>query len=262
MDDTLESNHKKIVRIRQSIIAVVTVASLLIGFILSVPLPLGILGLAGSYFLMRSISRNANRAVLSQLVTSPASEIEHARIFNVIDGLCVVSGDHRPTIEIVTSPFPIALAVGNASEATVVVSNGFCNTMDRVETEAVFAQLLSRIRTGDCEITAFVMSLIATFSKFGLGSVARSLAIRTLNPDAVLWADIAACQATRYPPGLVSALEKVASAGETSVGAGVYPLWFASPVVQADSTITTTGFSSMGFSSTSIVERIGVLKEI
>lgn len=262
MDDTTGTSAQKISRITWSIVGAVTVVALLVGVPLNIAPVLGVLGLAGSYFFARSIKQTADSFVQSDLKTRPASENDQARIFNVVDGLCVVSGDHRPDIEVTESEFPIAIAFGNSSHSSIVVSTGFCDLMDRVETEAVIAHLLWRIRTGESEMTAYLLHLAAKFSRLGLASLARAIATRAMNSQAVVWADIAACQATRYPPALASALEKVESSTATTPEYISFPLWFATPHGTTGATNEGRSFPSLGVSYPSLADRIGVLKEI
>ncbi len=262
MDDTSGTNAQKISRITWSMIGAVSLVALIIGFAIGAPLQLLVIGAVASFFLVRSIKTSATSHIRAGLSTHAASETEQARIFNVVDGLCVVSGDHRPNIELFDSQFPVAIAFGNPSQSSIVVSNGFCDLMDRVETEAVMAHLLWRIRSGEAEFTAYLVNLNAKLSRIGLGAVARFIIQRVANGQVVLWADIAACQATRYPPALASALEKVESTTATAPQHVSYPLWFATPHGTASATHEGVEFPNLGVSYPSLAERIGVLKEI
>lgn len=262
MDDTTGTSAQKIARIGWSINTAVAGLFLLVGFIVGLAPEFAAVGLLLSYVFTRSIRNNADSLVRTSLSLSPASETEHARIFNVVDGLCVVSGDQRPAIEVVNSEFPLALAFGTTSESTIVVSNGFCELMDRVETEAVMAHLLWRIRSGDAEITAYLMSLVSSLSRLGLGLLARFIVSRTHNSHALMWADIASCQATRYPPALASALEKVEQCNVRAHAHVTFPLWFAVPAQVSGATSGAVALSNLEVSYPSLAERIGVLKEI
>lgn len=262
MDDTTSTSAQKIARISWSIVAVATVVALVVGLALGIALQLAVPAAIAAYVFARSIRSTSDSYVRSDLDTREASETDQARIFNVVDGLCVVSGDHRPHIEVIESEFPVAIAFGNAAESSIVVSNGFCTLMDRVETEAVMAHLLWRIRSGDAELTAYLLNLVAKLSRVGLGSLARSIVTRVANSQAILWADIAACQATRYPPALASALEKVEYSSATTATHMSFPLWFATPSVAQGDTHQGLSFPSLGVSYPSLADRIGVLKEI
>lgn len=262
MDISSGTVSRQIVRLHWTTIGFVTVACLLIGFIVSQPIPLVVLGFVASALFMRQIRTASRRSELEGIATISADEFNYARIFNVVEGLCVVSGDARPAIEIAQTPFPLAAAVGNPGHATIVVSDAFCELMDRVETEAVMAHLLWRLRSGDTELTAYMRSLSASFSRIGLRSVVRLIVGRIANPQSLLWADIAACQATRYPPALASALEKIDTSNEPIPNSSSASQWFALPDGVSNDTISDPFLSIVGISRPSLADRIGVLKEI
>lgn len=261
MDDASGTTAQKVSRVTWILVGAVTALLLVVGLFVGLAIEFAAVGFIGSFLFVRSIKASADARVRSDVVTRPASENEQARIFNVVDGLCVVSGDHRPNIEVMNSEFPIAIAFGNASESLIVVSDGFCSLMDRVETEAVMAHLLWRIRSGEAELTTYLIGLTAKLSSIGLGVVARFFVQRMANTQAILWADIAACQATRYPPALVSALEKVEANTAAAPLSESSPLWFATST-SASATYEAVSFPNLGVSYPSLAERIGVLKEI
>lgn len=256
------SVSRQIVRLHWTTVGVVTLAFLLVGFIVSQALPLGALGFVASFLFMRQIRRSSQRIELEGIATHSADEINYARIFNVVEGLCVVSGDSRPTIEIAETLFPLAAVAGSPAQSTIFVSREFCETMDRVETEAVMAHLLWRIRSGEVEMTSYMRSLTTMFSKVGLRSVAQLIVGRIAEPQSLMWADIAACQATRYPPALASALEKIDTSPAPIPNSSSASQWFALPDAHANATLSDSILSIVGSSRPSIADRIGVLKEI
>lgn len=263
MEESTIPKKRVIVRMCAVIVVAMTLVVSVVGLLLGQLIPAAIVGLGASLLFVRTIRRSAAPAVLSMMSTSEVSASVHARIINVVDGLCVVSGDQRPVLRVVDSSYPLVMAVADPDEAgTIVVSSGFCAVMERVEVEAVMAHMLWRIRTGEVALTTFVLSLERWLSRVGLGAVARAMAARALDERVTLWADIAACQATRYPPALASALEK--SEGTPAAGLEEVPtaLWFASPEPTRGDTSTSAMFSSLGISHPSLAERIAVLKEI
>lgn len=262
MDISSGDVARQILRLHWTTIGVVTATGLLLGFLVSQPLPLGILALVASFLLMRRIRTDSKRIDLDGIATHPADELKHARIFNVVEGLCVVSGDPRPTLEIADTDFPLAVAIGSPGHAAIVVSDSFCELMDRVETEAVMAHLLWRIRSGDAELTAYLRSLTVMFGRIGLRSLARLIVGRIFQPQSQMWADIAACQATRYPPALASALEKIDTSNLSIPNSYSASQWFAVPDGIANDTISDPFLSIVGISRPSLADRIGVLKEI
>ena len=149
------------------------------------------------------------------------------------------------------------------SAGTIVVSTGFVASMGRVETEAVMAHLMWRIRSGDISLGTYLLALSAFFGRIGLSSLVKAIVQRVSDERVVLFADLSACQATRYPPALISALEIVFGARAISAGPiGAQPLWFATPALPGGATTGVANVSSLGFVRPSILERIAVLKEI
>ena len=223
-----------------------------------------VLGALISGGFMWNVYRTADDVVLKMVGGLPASEYEHARLFNVVDGLCVVGGDARPALRVVGIEYPVALAVGMPGEAgTIVVSAGFLKTMGRVEMEAVMAHIMWRLRTGDIGLTTYLLAVSAAFSRLGGDNVLQRVIARMGDDRNVMWADVAACQATRYPPAMVSALEIVDRAAAIPLGRiGALPLWFATPDSVGDDSNPLGNGSTMIFIRPSLTDRIAVLKEI
>jgi Zn-dependent protease with chaperone function len=99
-------------------------------------------------------------------------------------------------------------------------------------------------------------------SRVGLSRLAQKVIDRSVDTRALIWADISACQATRYPPALISALEKCAQFQETiSVGVAA-PFCFALPELSSNDTDSSSIVPSVVFARPSLAERIAVLKEI
>ena len=243
---------------------VISIVFLIVGFVIGFPIIAALIGAAISGGFMWNVYRTSNDVVLKMVGGLPASEYEHARLFNVIDGLCVVGGDARPALRVVGIEYPVALAVGMPGEAgTIVVSAGFLKTMGRVEMEAVMAHIMWRLRTGDIGLTTYMLALSTAMQRFGSQKIVQSVIERVADERIVMWADVAACQATRYPPAMVSALEIVEQAAAIPLGRiGAQPLWFATPDSAGDARNASAGMSTMGFARPPLADRIAVLKEI
>ena len=243
---------------------VVTIICLVVGLLVGLPIIAALIGAAVSGGFMWNVYRTANDIVLKMVGGLPASEYEHARLFNVIDGLCVVGGDARPALRVVGIEYPVALAVGMPGEAgTIVVSAGFLKSMGRVEMEAVMAHVMWRLRTGDIGLTTYMLALSTAMQRFGGQKIMQLVIDRVSDERIVMWADVAACQATRYPPAMVSALEIVEHAAAIPLGRiGAQPLWFATPDSAGDARNASAGVSTMGFARPPLADRIAVLKEI
>jgi heat shock protein HtpX len=193
----------------------------------------------GSYWKSDAIALRVSRAV-------PADPATYQRLHNLVEGLCIASGLPKPAIYVIEDEAPNAFATGrNPRHAAIAVTSGLLDQMNRVELEGVLAHELSHIRNYDILISTMAVTLvgaIALLSDLAIrlmwwngGRVRRSgdrsdsgnpLAIvgfilLILAPviAAILQAavgrrretlaDVSACQMTRYPPGLISALEKL-----------------------------------------------------
>jgi heat shock protein HtpX len=264
MEDSAPTNARRLTTIPTSIVLGCTSVGLIIGLVVGQPFLAAIIALFASAGLMWNVRRNAEDTVLSTVGGRSASETEHARLFNVIEGLCVVGGDQRPAVRVVDVDFPVALAVAMPGSAgTVVVSTGFVASMGRVETEAVMAHLMWRIRSGDISLSTYLLALSALLGRLGLTVVARYIVKKVADERVVLFADLSACQATRYPPALISALEIIFQARAVPAGVvGAQALWFATPALPGGAINGASNLSSLGFVRPSILERIALLKEI
>jgi heat shock protein HtpX len=150
----------------------------------------------------------------------PADQVAHARLLNLVEGLCATTGAHRPDVRVRDEVGLNAAVCGRRRRrSTLVVTKGLLDHLDRMELEGVVAQQLTRIRCHDmlpATVTVATLGMFATW----------------LSPAEPITAmDRAAVSFTRYPPGLISALEKMAVSG-THVHGGsraTAHLWFADP---------------------------------
>jgi len=176
----------------------------------------------------------------------PADPQQYQRLHNLVEGLCIASGLPKPRVYIVDDPAPNAFATGrDPKHAAIAVTSGLLEKLNRVELEGVLAHELSHIRNYDILVSTLAVTLVgavAMLANIGMrmmwwnGGRVRREGDRSdgFNPLALLsfvllifspiiakvmqatisrkretLADISACQLTRYPPGLISALEKL-----------------------------------------------------
>ncbi len=195
----------------------------------------------GSYYNSDKIAIAASRA-------QPADENEYRRYHNLVEGLCIAAGLPKPKLFVVDDPAPNAFATGrNPKHSSVAVTTGLLEIMNRVELEGVLAHELSHIKNYDILVTTIAVTAVGTIaliSDIGLrfafwggmtdrrdnngdsgpiGAIiaVASLAVLMLAPFAgylmqmamsrnrEYLADASGVQLTRYPPGLISALEKL-----------------------------------------------------
>ncbi len=153
---------------------------------------------------------------------APADAREHARLLNLVDALCATVGTGHPDVRVREEPGLNAAVCGRSRRtATLVVTQGLLDEMNRIELEGVVAQQLTRIRSHD------MLPATVTVATLGIGAT-------FLSPhEPVTAMDRAAVSFTRYPPGLISALEKMEAKGTEVRGASraTAQLWFADPGV-------------------------------
>jgi heat shock protein HtpX len=188
----------------------------------------------------------ADKIALAVSRAKPADPAEYRRLYNLVEGLCIASGLPQPAIYVVDDPAPNAFATGrNPEHAAIAVTTGLLAMMNRVELEGVVAHELSHIKNYDILVSTLAVTLVGAIALvtdmairmmwWNGGRSRRSgdqnnggnpLAIvgfallilapfvaramqATISRKRETLADISACQLTRYPPGLISALEKL-----------------------------------------------------
>ena len=262
-DESQDKAAALIKKVNVSLLLVPLVVLTLVGVVIGQYIALPVIGLVVGVALQRAVV-SSSRSVFRDVTESPtASDITYARIYNVVDGLCVVSGDQRPAIVVIDSPFPVAAAAVDSDGSHVIgVSQKFVTVMARVEVEAVMAHLLWRLRVGHGRLVSHLVGLHHVLSRIGLGSISQRVAKASLTEELLTLADIAACQATRFPPALIDAIEKSElSQGPVNLTFGQF-LSFALPIDVVGATSLVPKVSSLDLTRPSLSERVAILKEL
>ena len=187
---------------------------------------------------------NSDKVALSLSHAVPADRQEYARLYNLVEGLCIASGLPQPNLYIVTDPAPNAFATGrDPKHASIAVTSGLLEKMNRIELEGVLAHELSHVKNYDILVSSIAVCLVgvvAALSDIGIrmfifGGNRRDDNNQGGNPIMLILAfvvillaplmamlmqlavsrkrealaDVSAVEMTRYPPGLISALEKL-----------------------------------------------------
>ena len=190
---------------------------------------------------------NSDKVALRMAHAQPADPVEYARFHNLVEGLCIASGLPKPRLYIVDDPAPNAFSTGrNPKHAAVAVTTGLLDRMNRVELEGVLAHELSHIRNYDVLVMTLAVTMVGiivllsdfflrimfwtggrggrdnesnnplgiVFAIVGFILLIFAPIIAALMQMAVrrrreYLADASGVQLTRYPPGLISALEKL-----------------------------------------------------
>jgi len=192
-------------------------AGLLLWFLTS--WPFGIIGFAAGTLLLGGLMWWAAEPLARHVLNGkPADPVRHARLLNLVEGLCATVGVHPPDVRVRSDTGLNAAVCGRRRRrATLVVTQGLLDELNRMELEGVVAQSLTRIRCYD------MLPATVTVATLGIGATVLS------PPEPVTAMDRAAVSFTRYPPGLVSALEKMEAKGTDVRGASRASahLWFA-----------------------------------
>jgi heat shock protein HtpX len=210
--------------------------------------------------------RYGDRVVLRVSRARKADEEEYAQLHNLVEGLCIAGGMPKPDVYVIPEEAPNAFATGRDPEhASVAVTQGLLDRLNRVELEGVLAHELSHVKNRDMLVNTLaatlvgVVVLIAGWMRWGffwgggrdrgrggggnpviliIALVAMILAplgaqlIRfAVSRRREYLADADGALLSRYPPGLASALRKIAAAPNQMRVANnaTAHLWFSQP---------------------------------
>jgi heat shock protein HtpX len=190
--------------------------------------------------------RYGDRLVLRSSRARPVTPQEEPRLHNIVEGLAIAGGIPKPAVYVVPEKAPNAFATGRDPEhSSVAVTQGLLDTMNRVELEGVIGHEMAHVKDRDILLGTIVATLIGSvvlLSEFLLrwfwwggrrssdeGGAAGfaifaaiGLVVAILTPiiaqvikmamsrQREYQADAEGVMLTRYPPGLVSALQKIA----------------------------------------------------
>jgi heat shock protein HtpX len=246
MFELIRSNKRRSIALVAGFIVIVALVGAAVGFVVGngpvftvVALVLSAVFAFASYWKADAIALRVSRA-------RPADPTEYARLHNLVEGLCIAGGLPKPGVYIVDDPAPNAFATGrNPNHAAIAVTTGLLEKLNRVELEGVVAHELSHIRNYDILVSTLAVTMVGAVALltdmairmmwwnggrvprrgdhsnhnnplalvgFALLIVAPLVARAmqaSISRRRETLADVSACQLTRYPPGLISALEKL-----------------------------------------------------
>jgi len=231
----------------------------------------------------------------------PADEQEYRRLHNLVEGLCIAGGLPKPKVYIIQDDAPNAFATGrNPKNAAIAVTTGLLHVMNRVELEGVVAHELSHIKNYDILVSTLAVTLVGTIAIvtdltlrmmwWNGGRVARSgdrndrnnplaligLVLLLLAPILAkvmqaavsrrreTLADVSAVRMTRYPPGLISALEKLQADNTVTHSASMATahLWIEQPMSGVKDTGRLGMWHKLFNTHPPLAERIALLREM
>ena len=214
--------------------------------------------------------RFGDSVVLSSTNAKPADGREYQYLRDTVEGLSIASGIPPPKVYIIENGDLNAFATGrNPENASIAVTTGLVESLNRQELEGVIAHEISHIKNRDILFMTLVAVLV------GLAAIVSHLILRSFwfgarrnrrdKGGAILLlivvgvilaifapivvrlvqfaisrkreylADASGVGITRYPEGLASALEKIASKnrGRMKVSEAVSHLFFVDPKISS-----------------------------
>jgi heat shock protein HtpX len=231
----------------------------------------------------------------------PADPAQYQRLHNLVEGLCIASGLPKPRIYIVDDPAPNAFATGrNPRHAAIAVTTGLLEKLNRVELEGVLAHELSHIRNYDILVGTLAVTLVGAvailtdtairlmwwnggrvhregdrgngnnplalvgFALLIFAPILSKAMQATISRQRETLADVSACQMTRYPPGLISALEKLRDDTTVthSASTATAHLWIEQPMSGVGDKGKLGGIHRMFDTHPPLEERIALLREL
>jgi heat shock protein HtpX len=240
---------------------------------------------------------------LSMSHARPADPTTYARLHNLVEGLCIAAGLPKPRVYVIEDDAPNAFATGrNPRHAAVAVTTGLVEKLTRIELEGVLAHELSHIKNYDILVSTLAVTLVgvaALLSDFSMrflwwggprhrddrgGSGGGPMAVlavfgfvlllvaplvakvmqATISRRRETLADVSGVALTRYPPGLISALEKLRD--DTTVvhssSRATAHLWVESPLARTPEAGRRVRLNRLFDTHPPLEERIQALKEL
>jgi heat shock protein HtpX len=244
----------------------------------------------------------SDAVALAMSHAQPADPVTYARLHNLVEGLCIAAGLPKPRLYVIDDDAPNAFATGrNPKHAALAVTTGLLDKMNRIELEAVLAHELSHIKNYDILVSTLAVTMVgivALLSDFafrfiwwgggrrgrrsgdgnGAGAVFALIGFATLILMPIVaklmqfaisrrreaLADVSGVALTRYPPGLIAALEKLRD-DKTVVHSGsraTAHLWIESPVARDESEGKLAWLGRLFDTHPPLDERIAALREL
>jgi len=246
----------------------------LIAVVVGVPaLPSLLVGAALGLLATAALASRAQAAVLDVTGARVLGEDELPRLTGLVEGLCLTSGVEAPALFAIDSDTPNALIARHGDErASLIVTTGLLHSLSRIEMEGVVAHLLARLKRREVRVATAAVLLASgplyANERSGAASSFLATTLRPLRPlssrlrkgvcppAAVMHADVDGVGLTRYPPGLISALERIAASPMDPLPGALSTaqLWLVEPTVGSGSNPSGT--------HPPLDERIALLREL
>ena len=228
----------------------------------------GLLGLPVGLVIAAAVAlaayRKSDSVALAMSHARPADPVRYARLHNMVEGLCIAAGLPKPRVYVIDDPAPNAFATGrNPRHAAITVTTGLLDKMNRIELEGVLAHELSHVKNSDVLVSTLAVTLVGLPSLVLVPLFAPVMQLAVSRRRESL-ADVNGVELTRYPPGLISALEKLK--GDTTVvrfnSRATAHLWIESPLARDPEGGRLSWLNRMFDTHPPLDERIRALKEL
>lgn len=207
-----------------------------------------ILYIAVIFSVLTSISSYwySDKIVLLSTGAKPIEKSDNPELYRIVENLCITAGIPTPKIYILNEAQPNAFATGrDEKHAVVAVTKGLLGKLEKKEIEGVIAHELSHIKNKDMLLQTAVVVLVGVISIVTdfflrisfwggnrnddnnsnanalmmvlgivvaiLAPIAATMIQLSISRKREFLADASGALLTRYPEGLASALEKIAS---------------------------------------------------
>ncbi len=301
MFELIRSNKRRSVLLVVGFVGFVVLVGAAIGAIVGNAVVFTIIALVFSAIVAFTSYWRADKIALAVSRARPAPPEEYQRLHNLVEGLCIAGGLPKPGVYIIDDPAPNAFATGrNPNHAAIAVTTGLLEKMNRVELEGVVAHELSHIRNYDILVSTLAVVMVGAVALmadlairtmwWNGGRVARrgdqsnsnnplayvgivllvvapiiaKIMQATISRRRETLADVSACQLTRYPPGLISALEKLKDDTTVTHAASTATahLWIEQPMSGVGDDGKLGGIHRMFDTHPPLDERIALLREL
>jgi len=301
MNDLIASNKRRTFFLLTGFIVITMLVGMAVGVLIGngttgtiIALVFSAVFAFGSYWNSDSVALTVSRAV-------PADPVEFRRLHNLVEGLCIASGLPKPRVFVIRDDAPNAFATGrNPKHAAIAVTTGLLEKMNRVELEGVVAHELSHIKNYDILVSTLAVTLVGTIALitditirmmwwnggrvsrgndrrdstnplafFGIALLILAPLLAKIMQAAVsrrreTLADVSACKMTRYPPGLISALEKLQADCTVTHSASMATahMWIEQPMSGVNDSGRLGMWHKLFNTHPPLAERIALLREI
>lgn len=303
MHEQISSNKRRSVLLVAGFVVLVALVALAVDRLLGLGVVFLVVALvvvvAGSF----TAYWKSDAVALAMSHAKPADPQTYARLHNLIEGLCIAAGLPKPRVYVIDDAAPNAFATGrNPKHAAIAVTTGLLEKMTRIELEGVLAHELSHVKNYDILASTLAVTFVgvvtlmadfalrflwwggprqrdhdsgsgggagAIFAVFGFVLLALAPLVARVMQSAVsrrreALADFSGVQLTRYPPGLLSALEKLRD-DSTVVHSGsraTAHLWIESPLARTPDQGRLAWLNRLFDTHPPLEERIQALKEL